>query len=600
MVNKKFVIRDNNLGKTISIDAMVDAVDIEELLQKKYDYIFKSMDENGYTLNRHHCTYFNEIVYEKKVVGFCAYTITNNVSNLTLVASYILPEYRAKGLFFDEINQIFTSDKSLSIYEASPFIVNLLVNYGFARKLDENLVISSINFEIPSTSITHTLNQEKIKFEDYIYTSNFYDTSIKSTVILLDEGIMYLSQCNDKENKEIRAIDKSYYEKIIQLIRERKKEIDYYLKLVKGGDNEEKFGDKNYPAEFSYENNDSAKINILDNVNNRKKKKHSFNNLENLNYEKYTLAYKDAAIYDFIKKFKNNQNIELTNSIIEIDHDFKNDYLKRTVLEEGYISNQVSEEKKEDFVENLKVSQLKKILKDNDLPVNGNKNKLVKMVMDYVPEENLRENTYHITPKGEEFLEDNNQIFFFNKFLKKYYYYEFAKYYELYKLPLNEVCIKFLEDHLQKSVEKRDFDAYIDSATTLAYMNKLYQDNELALYYELKIFIIRLNPVYLDEELYSYYQPIQEKNIENIKTILFEQTINLKYEFNNAWNLKEFDGIIIPQNKCLNILNKMLAGEDRDFMNENIREIYLQKVNTNHDKLDKTKQSTLDNYMKKM
>ena len=103
MENKKFVIRDNNLGKTISIDAMVDAVDIEELLQKKYDYIFKSMNENGYTLNRHHCTYFNEIIYEKKVVGFCAYTITNNVSNLTLVASYILPEYRAKGLFFDEI-----------------------------------------------------------------------------------------------------------------------------------------------------------------------------------------------------------------------------------------------------------------------------------------------------------------------------------------------------------------------------------------------------------------------------------------------------------------------------------------------------------------
>ena len=261
---------------------------------------------------------------------------------------------------------------------------------------------------------------------------------------------------------------------------------------------------------------------------------------------------------------------------------------------------QIVKEKKNDFVENLKVSQLKKILKDNDLPVNGNKNKLIKMVMDYVPEENLKENTYHITPKGEEFLENNNQIFFFNKFLKKYYYYEFAKYYELYKLPLNEVCIKFLEDHLQKSVEKRDFDAYIDSATTLAYMNKLYQDNELALYYELKIFIIRLNPVYLDEELYNYYQPIQEKNIENIKTILFEQSINLKYEFNNAWNLKEFDGIIIPQNKCLNILNKMLAGEDRDFMNENIREIYLQKVNTNHDKLDKTKQSTLDNYMKKM
>ena len=600
MVNKKFVIRDNNLGKTISIDAMVDAVDIEELLQKKYGYIFKSMNENGYALNRHHCTYFNEIVYEKMVVGFCAYTITNNVSNLTLVASYILPEFRAKGLFFDEINRIFTSDKSISIYEVSPFIVDLLVKYGFARKLDEGFIVSSINFEIPSSSITHTLNQEKIKYDDYIYSTNFYDTMMESTIILVNEEIMYLSQWKNRENKEILSIDQNYYEKMIKVIRERKKEINHYLKLVKSDCEDEKFDDKTFSTRLSYEDeHDSGKINILDNVNNKKKKKHSFNNLENLNYEKYTLAYKDAAIYDFIKKFKNNQNIELTNSIIEIDHDFKNDYLKRTVLEEGYISNHVSEDNKSEYVENLKVSQLKEILKDNDLPINGNKKKLIKRVMDYVPAYNLKETTYHITQKGKAFLENNKQIFFFNKFLKKYYYYEFAKYYELYKMPLNDVCIKFLEDHLEKSVEKRDFDAYIDSATTLAYMNKLYGDNELALYYELKIFIIRLNPVYLDEELYSYYQPIQEKNIENIKTILFEQSINLKYEFNNAWNLKEFDGIIIPENKCLNILNKMLAGEDRDFMNENIREIYLQKVKTNHDKLDKTKQSTLDKFLKK-
>ena len=40
----------------------------------------------------------------------------------------------------------------------------------------------------------------------------------------------------------------------------------------------------------------------------------------------------------------------------------------------------------------------------------------------------------------------------------------------------------------------------------------------------------------------------------------------------------------------------MISGEDRDYMNDKIREEYITKEKIIHDKLDKSKQSTLDSY----
>ena len=123
MVKYNCIIREDNIGKIISEDAMLDAVDIEETLRSKYIYLYNSIKETNYKLKVNHCTYFKEIVFKKKVVGFFAYTITNSVTNLSLIASYILPEFRGKGLFFDEINKIFEEGKELSIYYPPFFIM---------------------------------------------------------------------------------------------------------------------------------------------------------------------------------------------------------------------------------------------------------------------------------------------------------------------------------------------------------------------------------------------------------------------------------------------------------------------------------------------
>ena len=96
--------------------------------------------------------------------------------------------------------------------------------------------------------------------------------------------------------------------------------------------------------------------------------------------------------------------------------------------------------------------------------------------------------------------------------------------------------------------------------------------------------------------MYNYYQPINENNVENIRKILSENDFKIEYEFNKAWKSMEIKKFIIPSKKSLNILSQMISGEDRDYMNDKIREEYITKEKIIHDKLDKSKQSTLDLY----
>ena len=71
----------------------------------------------------------------------------------------------------------------------------------------------------------------------------------------------------------------------------------------------------------------------------------------------------------------------------------------------------------------------------------------------------------------------------------------------------------------------------------------------------------------------------------------------MKDEFEKAWNDMRIREFIIPYSKSFTCLNQMISGEDRDIMNDKIREKYLTKNNLSHDKLDKSVQTTLDEYL---
>lgn len=610
-----YIIREDNDGMIISMDGMLDAIDIEETLKRKYAYLFKSMQEESYHIRTNHCTFFKEIVFKKKVVGFCAYTIPNKISNLSLAAGYILPNFRGKGLFFDEINRVFESGDTFSIYEPSKTIVEILLKYGFAKKISDNLIVSAISFDIPSQSICQIHNAEKLLYTDYFYTTNIYDLFLDGAIYTFEdneEKILYFSHINEnirQEDNHNDYADEKYFNDVLMTLEKNESEISTYLESVLSNicPNyfiEEPVIDEKVNLFFSsdktikdYEEDDKDKI-ILNNIKNLTKKKHSLNDDIDNDKDKYIEAYEQAALYDFIRIFEDNKNIELTDTIIEIDYYFKKGYLKDLILEKKYIINNIENEEFEEYIYSLKVNELKDILKENNLVLTGNKNDLIKRILEHVSPSEIKTGEYHVSNAGYDFIRNNSQIDFYNNILKNFYYYEFNEYLKNNNYStMTETATQFLNEHLTLSIERRDFDAYNDSISSLAFIHKLNHNWNESLYYEIKKFIIRLNPIFLDENYYNYYQPIEKNNLENLKMLLSKSNFNLKNEFVKVWNDMEIKEFIIPFNASFNILDKVISGEDKDYMNDKIRERYLQKDAVIHDKLDNSKQITLDRYL---
>lgn len=611
MVKYNCIIREDNIGKIISEDAMLDAVDIEETLRSKYIYLYNSIKETNYKLKVNHCTYFKEIVFKKKVVGFFAYTITNSVTNLSLIASYILPEFRGKGLFFDEINKIFEEGKELSIYYPPFFIMELLVKYGFAKTIDKKIIVSSIKIDIPSNTISNIFGTDESDLNDLIFTSYLYDSELCGFLIIPEENsdILYLSnyypeddkKCSCSEKRE--KLDDSYIEEIKNTLKDNDEEIQDFLRNIRK--NYSYYNDSNVESDEKIDFEKLKQININKKYNEdifegntsiETYKNSILYNTEDIDKQEYIKTYLNVGIYDFIRIFNENNNFDLTNSIINIDYEFNADFIKNLVIKDGYISNELNSLEKENYLNSLTVNELKEILKKNNLTVTGNKSELISRIIEYVPSNFLPEKEYYVTEKGIVFINSHEDIDFYNKFLKNFYYYEFKKFIDENKGDITEVTELFLNKHLEISIDKRDNKAYKDSLKALAYLNALNNNIEQELHYELKQFIVGLNPIFRDERLYNYYQPINENNVENIRKILSENDFKIEYEFNKAWKSMEIKKFIIPSKKSLNILSQMISGEDRDYMNDKIREEYITKEKIIHDKLDKSKQSTLDLY----
>lgn len=611
MVKFNCIIREDNVGRIVSEDAMLDAVDIEETLRSHYIYLYNAIKEDNYKLKVNHCTYFKEIVFKKKVVGFSAYTMINSVSNLTLVASYILPEFRKKGLFFDEINNIFEDDKELSIYLPPSFVMDLLVKYGFAKKINENIIISSININIPSNSISNIFGTDKTSIEKTFFTSNIYDSKLCGFLVFPedDKNVLYLTDCYPEDDekhcciKERENISDNYQKDVENILKQNNDEIQDFLKNIHNNFSYHNTAKDEVKEDIDFEELKKIKINentnetLLKNLEKLETNKHSLLiNIDDIDKMEYVETYKNVGVYDFIRIFNDNKNIELTNSIIKIDYEFNSDYIKNLVIKENYIGNEINTHEKESYLIKLKVNQLKDILKDNNLTVTGNKSELISRIMEYVPSSYFPKTKYHVTKKGFEFMEEHEEIDFYNLFLKNFYYHEFKNFLLENEGDITEVTLQFLLKHLEISVIKRDNKAYMDTLQALAYLHSINNSVKCEIYYELKLFIVGLNPIFRDETLYNYYQPINKSNIENIKYLLAKNTFNLESEFNRAWKSMEIKKFIIPRKKSMNILCQMISGEDRDYMNDKIREEYITQDKIIHDKLDKSKQSTLDKY----
>ena len=187
MSNINYVIREEEGSNLISAESEFDFIVLEEILED-YPYILDSMKKEEYYFENDFCSFFDELIFENKVVGFAAFEVRNE-NHLMLTECYILPEFRGNRLFFDEICKMIFVGPNFGILQPTRNIVELLIDYAFAKNVTEDIVVSAIDFHFDEFDAKSTKNRELD--EDEMDPSNFYDLSINSTVFVDGDEVIY-------------------------------------------------------------------------------------------------------------------------------------------------------------------------------------------------------------------------------------------------------------------------------------------------------------------------------------------------------------------------------------------------------------------------
>ncbi|MBQ9160077.1 MAG: GNAT family N-acetyltransferase [Methanobrevibacter sp.] len=244
MQTTDYLKREDNSQKVFLSEGTLDVLDI---LGTHYSYIYDSIISEDFILKYDHCNLFKELTYDNMVVGFCSYDFSREFITAALNNIYVLPEFRGNGIFAEELKRTMVEHNKVSIMEPTRLVVELLIKHGFAQKINENIVASSIEFVIPGS---HVLSNTDYENEEL--STHFYDLSICSSIHILDLDKGYIAYsaplnydiinygCLDNRNR----IDDDYFTEIKELFENNELE---FMKTVL--DLEEKLSIKNYTLE---------------------------------------------------------------------------------------------------------------------------------------------------------------------------------------------------------------------------------------------------------------------------------------------------------------------------------------------------------------
>lgn len=249
----EYFIREDNTQKVFLSE---DAFDVIDILKTHYPYICDGIKQEEIILKSHECNLFKELVHDNKVVGFCSYDFSRQFITAALNNIYVLPQFRGNGLFLQELQKTMVEYNKPSIIEPTHLVVDLLIEYGFAKKVSDNIVASSIEFIVPGS---HVLSNGSYEHTEELST-HFYDMNISASIHFLDMDngtIAYSSPLNydiiNYDCIEARdSIDDDYFNeirdffidngleimKVISDLEDRLPVKTYTLEEIVGGDGE--------------------------------------------------------------------------------------------------------------------------------------------------------------------------------------------------------------------------------------------------------------------------------------------------------------------------------------------------------------------------
>ncbi|WP_458454870.1 SAP domain-containing protein [Methanobrevibacter sp.] len=230
MSKVNYVIREDGMPLMISGESEFDFIETADAL-KNYPYIIESMNNEEYYLENDICFIFDELIYENKVVGFATFELYDQ-SVLMLTECYILPEFRGKQIFFNEISKMIFSAPQFGILQPTRDIVELLIRYSYAKNVTDDIVASGIDFYFNEWDAKSNKRDE---ISADILLSNFYDLKICSSIIAYDDEIIYhdLLENDLRKYGERKELSEDYFKDLSKLFFKNNDEFEKLISELK-------------------------------------------------------------------------------------------------------------------------------------------------------------------------------------------------------------------------------------------------------------------------------------------------------------------------------------------------------------------------------
>lgn len=222
-------------------DADTSHTILTDFLSENYPYIYDAMESEKYVIEEALCQFFQEIVYDNKVVGFYTYEYISEFTKhkLSINEFYVVPEYRGNKIFINTLKNLIAHNEydGVLLRNPSKLIINILLENQLATRFSKNLVRTGIKL---ATRIDKLLKNKKINKLYYdinenvaqmTYLGNIYDMNLNSIVfndtleiISPHDEIVFLSNPRSYDyqryhlSKKIRNVDKRYVKNIYKTI----------------------------------------------------------------------------------------------------------------------------------------------------------------------------------------------------------------------------------------------------------------------------------------------------------------------------------------------------------------------------------------------
>ena len=170
----------------------------------------------------------------------------------------------------------------------------------------------------------------------------------------------------------------------------------------------------------------------------------------------------DIYVFRILKSLKKHNSLKIAMAVAGMKGSMTPHAVESQLFMQDLISDEVNYDNWDEFAhDSLTIKDLKNILRKNNLKISGKKQELIDRIAEnQIPLDDFRSDKAIVTLDGEEFLQQNQWIDFYDTFLEKFDFNDFMKYLDNNDGEFIELVFNYLQEHL-KLAEKENNSIYV-------------------------------------------------------------------------------------------------------------------------------------------